>query len=123
MPKRAPVTPEHRRWMAQFGGRIRQLRKEELRVTQQEFANKLGFTTGAWASDIETGVNGLDVYVFSRICQLANYPADWFLDPSWDSHSAATPRTRLDWERLFPDSKERAAAHWAMDTVFRDRSR
>jgi transcriptional regulator with XRE-family HTH domain len=105
--------------MEGFGARIKRTRTDELHLTQEEFARKLGFTTGAWASDVENGLNGIDVSVLYDICKLAKYPADYFLDPSWEAHRQDVPQTRLDWERMFRGEPSRAAAHWELDSLFR----
>lgn len=99
-----------------FGGRVQALRKD-LDLSQVEFAEALGFNSGAWSSDLERGVNGIDVYVLWQICRKWKYPAEYFLNPAWDVSKADVPRTRLDWERLFNGDKPRATVHFEMEQM------
>lgn len=119
MPKTPPRDETELAWRRMFGGRIRRVREEELKLNQQEMAARLGRNTGAWVSDIERGINGMDVYPFWRLCSVSNYPPDFFLDSQFNSRNVRTPATRVDWERLFPEEPARAAAHFELDQVFR----
>lgn len=117
MPKTPPR--DELAWRRLFGGRIRRVREEELKLNQQEMAARLGRNTGAWVSDIERGINGMDVYPFWRLCAVSEYEPAFFLDPQLNSRNVRTPTTRVDWERLFADEPARAAAHFELDQVFR----
>lgn len=112
MPRKLTEMAEDReRWRRSFGSRVKYVREHELQENQVEFSRALGFRTGAWTSDIELGVNGLDVFDFWRFLQRTAYPAGFFLDPGYTSVEASVPRSLVEWERLFGGDRFRAEMH------------
>jgi len=96
------------------GARIRAAR-EAGGFTQPDVADPLGHSA-KWLSEIERGVNSLDVHDLKAIADFLGYPVDWFLDEEYRG-GAFTPKTRLDWEMIFPESKIRARMHADLDHV------
>lgn len=119
-----PIRPttqsqERRRRMEMTGRRIR-FARQQAGLTQDELARRVGFSNGKWLSEIENGRNSIDVHDLAAVAQETGFPLEYFVDPDYKSQQRLTPRTRLDWELLFPDQPARARAHADLDQVFRD---
>ncbi len=65
--------------MLTLGERIRLLRKNILHLSQNEFADNLGFSRGATISDYEKNRRSPDIATLSRMSLLGNVTLDWLL--------------------------------------------
>lgn len=102
--------------MRMTGARIRTAR-EAAGFTQNEVAQAAGFANAKWLSEIENGRNSIDAHDLKKVADFLGYPVEWFLDDHYKG-GAFTPKTRLDWQLMFPDSEERARAHADLDQIF-----
>ena len=59
--------------------KIKNVRKDALKVTQSQFAKKLGFSRIATISDYEKGKRTPDVTTLRKIAELGNTTIDWLL--------------------------------------------
>lgn len=98
-------------------GRRLRMAREAGHFTQAEVAKAAGFTGAKWLSEIENGRNSIDAHDLKRVADFLGYPVEWFLDENYRG-GAFSPKTRLDWDMMFPDSQERARAHADLDQVF-----
>jgi transcriptional regulator with XRE-family HTH domain len=113
MPLRPPRSEERLELQHFTGRRIRQAR-DEADLTQGELATELGFSH-SWLSNIELGLNGLDAHDLLRIARvLENYPIEWYLSAE-SGRSRRRPRSRRDWESLYPERPDIARLHWDLD--------
>lgn len=78
--------------MAEIGKRIKQ-RREELKITQEELASKLGYKNKSTITKIENGVNDI---VQSKVCEFAKalnttpaYLMSWTEEPKITTHDKA----------------------------------
>lgn len=102
MPVRPTQDEERRKLQRWTGQRIRTARGNS-GMTQGELAQRLGFRTGQWVSDIERGVNSIDAHELRRVARVLNYPTDYFLDPEYDMRRSDPPRNIVEWLRMYPD--------------------
>jgi len=113
MPVRPPRSEERIELQKFTGRRIRQAR-DEVDLTQGDLATELGFSH-SWLSNIELGLNGLDAHDLLRIAQaLENYPVDWYLSAA-PVRRGRRPKSRRDWESLYPERPDVARLHWDLD--------
>lgn len=66
--------------MLTLGERIRLLRKNTLRLSQNEFADQLGFSRGATISDYEKNRRNPDIATLGRMAFLGSVTLDWLLN-------------------------------------------
>ena len=99
------------------GKRITEAR-ERAKISQRELAKRMKYTQ-TWLNAIEGGRNRISASDLARIAKELEYPLDFFLVPDWTPRHPVTPKTRTDWDFLYPEEPERAAAHHELDQAFR----
>lgn len=97
------------------GGRIRQVR-EEMQWTQEEMGRRLGVGNKA-VSEIERGNNSVDAHVLYRIARESGYEMEFFVNPSYAPRMPTAPRTRADWEAMYPGNPRKARMMWELDQL------
>ena len=89
-------------------------------LTQEALASRVGRKKN-WLSDIERGRRGIDVHTLQRIADLTGHSIEYFSNPGYAQRRRGMlprPATREDWELLYADEPERAAAHASLDEAF-----
>lgn len=103
------------------GSQIRTAR-EKMGCTQPEFVALLGRRglerDDSWLSAIENGKNGIDPYDLFLVSLVSGYPIEWFIVPGFQPASRTAPRTRFEWEAMYPGDEERARSHHEVDEHF-----
>lgn len=102
------------------GLRLRAARLEA-GLTQDQLASQVGRKKN-WLSDIERGRRGIDVQTLQRIADLTGHSIEFFTNPGFSQkrrEEMLRPVTREDWELIYADEPERAAAHASLDEAFR----
>ena len=102
------------------GARLRKVRREA-GLTQEQLAARVGRKKN-WLSDIERGRRGIDVHTLQRIADITGHNVEFFSNPEFRRRrrrELARPATREDWDLIYPEEPERAAAHASLDAVFR----
>ena len=104
---------------AALGARLRAARRAAV-LTQQELAAQVGRRKN-WLSDIERGRRGIDPHTLQRLAQITGHSVEYFTNPQYTEERRRAlhrPATRDDWELLYADDPERAAAHASLDAAF-----
>ena len=102
------------------GIRLRAARLEA-GLTQDQLASRVGRKKN-WLSDIERGRRGIDVQTLQRIADITGHSIEFFSNPGFNQkrrEEMLRPVTRQDWELIYADEPERAAAHASLDDAFR----
>lgn len=90
--------------------------REKAGYGQREMSTLLGYST-SWLQAVEAGRNGVSALDLQRIAKITEYPIEYFLDPDYQPRSFR-PRTRFDWELLYPDTPELARVHAELDALY-----
>ena len=110
--------PDRQQLLRLTGARVRQAR-EEMRLTQHELAAALGFTGNTTVSDIERARNGMDIHDLQRLANMSGHPMEFFTRVDYQAPPQHHPRTKADWDAMYLDDPDRAAAHHALDQMGR----
>ena len=105
---------------AAVGARLRRARLEA-GLTQDQLASRVGRKKN-WLSDIERGRRGIDVHTLQRVASLTGHSIEFFTNPEFSQkrrEEMLRPVTREDWDLIYADEPERAAAHASLDAAFR----
>ncbi len=102
-----------------LGARLRAARLQK-GLTQDKMASEVHRKKN-WLSDIERGRRGIDPHTLQEIATVTGRPVEYFTNPDYDAERLQQlhrPSTREDWELLYPEDRERAAAHASLDEAF-----
>lgn len=105
---------------AALGERLRRARLDA-GLTQDQLASQVGRKKN-WLSDIERGRRGIDVHTLQRIADITGHSVEFFSNPGFSEkrrEEMLRPATREDWNLIYADEPERAAAHASLDEAFR----
>lgn len=119
MPQK-PKDPEYQKVLRRMGERIRDVRLNEARLTQAEFARLFGHSH-SWIAQIEKGNNGIDAYSLWLIADRFGYPMDWFCEPVHKPGHLHRPRTRIEWEALYPENPQLARALFDLTRLYEEK--
>ena len=103
-----------------LGERLRRARLEA-GLTQDQLASQVGRKKN-WLSDIERGRRGIDVHTLQRIADITGNSVEFFSNPGFSEkrrEEMLRPATRADWNLIYADEPERAAAYASLDEAFR----
>ena len=81
--------------------------------TQEELARKVGRVT-SWVGQLETGRHMLNLMDLVKIASLTGYPLEFFTGVRLDGANILHPQSEQDWQSLFPERPDWAAAFWQM---------
>ena len=113
-----PRMRAYRRMAGRIGARIRTIR-EQRGVSQRELSIALG-RSPSWASQLEAGVNAPNIMDLMMLSDFLETPISYFLSDTGHVTGYLVPQSSADWATMFPGEPERAAAHEAIDRVYRD---
>lgn len=92
--------------------------REKAGISQEEAGAHVG-NSQSWMGRVEAGRLGISAIDLKVLADLYGYPVDWFVDPHYSGKTMIQPRSRADWEFMFPDDEERARTHAEIDAIIR----
>ena len=112
---RSPIkeNQDYNALMKRLGRRLRESRVQNA-LTQKELAASMGPPypgSNKWISDIERGINSVDVITMQRLADRLEYPIAYFSDPRYDSRRPQWPHGINEWLILSGGDEKRAFAH------------
>lgn len=112
---------KYRQVAAHVGIRIREARNLK-GLTGPDLCQMMGRST-SWLSFVEKGQNAVNVMDLLTLSEILEQPFDFFLSDTEHVSSFRAPANTADWRMMFPGEPDRAAAHEAIDGVYRNAQR
>lgn len=113
--------PRDRERRRSIGERIRSARLAA-GIGLRQMGRDIGMSA-SWVLGVESGEIAVDAVRMADLSRYLGYPAAYFLDDTEylaerRRELQSRPATRLDWQMMYADEGERAAAHYELDRVF-----
>lgn len=114
-------TKKYRQVAAHVGSRIREARQAK-GMEGQELCRAMGRST-SWLSFVEKGVNAVNIMDLMLLSEALEQPVDYFLSDTEHISAFRAPQNAAEWRMMYPGEPERAAAHEAIDSMYRNAQR